>query len=154
MPTRLHLSLLTLILLLLTLAACGGAAAPSETATPAPTNTAIIPTFSFTQPTAPPSVATAAATVTVGVAAVDTQAIERGRGRYEALDCASCHGDVGEGIDGEKSLLAYAATEAEFISFMRSGGELGTDHQYSTNRLSESGGRNLYLYLMSLQGGS
>lgn len=154
MHIRLYLSLLTLILLLLTLAACGGAAAPSETATPAPTNTAIIPTFSFTQPTAPPSVATAAATVTVGAVAADTEAIERGRGRYEALACAECHGPAGEGVEGEAALLAYAATEAEFISFMRSGGELGTDHQYSTNRLSESGGRNLYVYLMSLQGGS
>jgi mono/diheme cytochrome c family protein len=151
MHTRLYLSLMTLILLLLALAACGGAAAPAETATPGPTNTALIPTFSFTQPTAPPSVATAAA---AGAGALDAQAVERGRGRYEALECASCHGAAGEGIDGEKSLLAYAGTEAEFISFMRSGGELGVDHQYSTNRLSESGGRNLYQYLLSLQAGS
>jgi mono/diheme cytochrome c family protein len=152
MHTRLTISLLTLSLLILGLAACGGASALAETATPAATNTALIPTFAFTQPTAPPSVATAAAVSET--AALDAEAVERGRGRYEALDCASCHGAAGEGLDGEKSLIGYAASQDDFISFMRSGGALGPDHQYSTNRLSESGGRNLYQYLMSLQPGS
>jgi mono/diheme cytochrome c family protein len=149
MHTRFTFLILTF--LLLTLAACGGASAPAETATPGPTNTALIPTFSFTEPTAPPSVATAAAT---GNSALNAEAVERGRGRYEALACASCHGETGEGIEGDKSLIGYAASETDFISFMRSGGALGTVHQYSTNRLSDSGGRNLYQYLLSLQADS
>ena len=81
---------------------------------------------------------------------MDPKLVDRGRGRYEALDCASCHGESGEGVDGDKSLLDFALSEDDFITFMRSGGALGTDHQFSTDRLSNSGSRNLYQYLVSL----
>lgn len=136
----------------LILAGCSGAAAtntPSVTATPA----IIVPTFSFTQPTAPPQVATAAVTRTVSTSrnAFDLEAVERGRGRYEALECATCHGANGEGGDFAGQLIGYNADEADFITFMRSGGALGTGHQYATNRLSASGATNLYQYLRSLQ---
>ncbi len=57
---------------------------------------------------------------------------------------------AGEG----KSLLQFNLSEEDFITFARSGGELGPSHQYSTNRLSSSGSRNLYQYLVSLAQGS
>ncbi len=144
--------LIGLALLAWLLAACGGATAPTPTAA-LPTSTTI-PTFAFVEPTAPPQVATAAATLipaTAETVALDPQAVERGRGRYETLECGTCHGPNGEGSDQGSSMVDYTGTEDEFISFMRSGGEVGTDHQYSTNRLSESGGRNLYQYLLSLR---
>ncbi|MBL8117472.1 MAG: cytochrome c, partial [Anaerolineae bacterium] len=83
--------------------------------------------------------------------ALDPQAVERGKGRYEALECATCHGAAGEGTDDGASLITSTLNETDFISFMRSGGSIGPDHQYSTNRLSETGGKNLYQYLLSLR---
>jgi mono/diheme cytochrome c family protein len=127
------------------LAACG--TTPSAQVTPLPTST-IIPTFNFVQPTAVPALATAAANA--AAAGVDPQVIERGRDRYAALACGDCHGANGEGAADGPTLIGYAGSEAEFIAFMRSGGELGAAHQYATNRLSDSGGRNLYQYLLSL----
>lgn len=137
--------------LLVALAACGGASNQTS-ATAAPTNTTI-PTYSFEQPTAAPSVATAAATLVASSSSgeLNPEAVEKGKGRYEALECGSCHGANAEGTDKGSSLVTYTAEEADFISFMRSGGELGSDHQYSTNRLSETGGKNLYQYLLSLR---
>lgn len=141
-----------LIALALSACAAGNQATPTE---PPPTATPF-PTFAFVEPTKPPvfaatSVATSAAESTVDDAVVlDPKLVGRGRGRCEALDCASCHGEDGEGIDGDKSLLDFALSEDEFITFMRSGGALGTDHQFSTDRLSNSGSRNLYQYLVSL----
>ena len=153
-----------LVSVVLLLAACGGGTDQSTTdtnTTPAASSTPVVnvPTFSFTQPTAPPAVATAAATLvpagdaTADANALDPEKVELGRGRYEALECASCHGANGEGVtDQGGPLLEYTASEADFVTFMRSGGELGVDHQYATNRLSDSGASNLYAYLQSLQG--
>jgi mono/diheme cytochrome c family protein len=128
---------------------------PTPTSGPVLTTTPI-PTFSRDEPTAPPSVATAAAATSTaaaaGSSALDPVVVERGLGRYQALECGSCHGEAGEGTDEGASLQAYTADEETFITFIRSGGTLGTDHQYSTNRLSDSGGRNLYQYLVSLRG--
>ncbi len=139
-----------LLFLVLLLAACGGAATPTSTvALPTPT---LFPTYQFVMPTAPPQLATARATSAPAVEpALDAQAVERGRGRYEALECGKCHGDQGEGTDDGSALTDFAMSLEEFVSFMRSGGSLGSDHQYSTNRLSDTGGRNLYQYLLSLQ---
>lgn len=141
------------LILVLLLAACGGAAAPTSTVVlPTPT---LFPTYQFVMPTAPSQLATARATsVPAGDAALDAQAVERGSGRYEALECGECHGAQGEGTDDGSALTALAMSEEEFISFMRSGGDLGSEHQYSTNRLSDTGGRNLYQYLLSLQSNS
>ncbi|MCK6581217.1 MAG: hypothetical protein L6Q98_24260 [Anaerolineae bacterium] len=161
------------LLLIAALAACGGA--PAETpgagaATRPPAGgapaTIGIPTYVFVEPTvtlpvtaAPETTAEAAlseATTEAVVAALDPQAVERGRGRYEAeaLECGECHGVNGEGTEEGSSLLEFTMSEDDFISFMRSGGELGADHQYSTNRLSASGGANLYQYLLSLAQGA
>lgn len=138
--------------LILFTSACGGTPAAPD----APTATLTqIPTFQFTQPTAPPAVATSAAATQTArgeQAALDPQAVERGRGRYVALECGSCHGDAGEGVaDKGASLIVSTQDEETFIGFMRSGGNIGPSHQYSTNRLSDSGGRNLYQYLLSLR---
>jgi len=136
------------IMMMMVAAACGGAANTSTT--PIATFT-LIPTYVFVGPTDAPAVATAAATLSSQTSALDPQAVERGKGRYEALECATCHGAAGEGTDDGASLITSTLNETDFISFMRSGGSIGPDHQYSTNRLSETGGKNLYQYLLSLR---
>ncbi|MYD08917.1 MAG: cytochrome c [Chloroflexi bacterium] len=142
------------LLIMLALSACGAGSQATPT-DPPPTATPF-PTFAFVEPTKPPVFAATTAPTPAteatadGAIALNPKSVDRGRGRYEALDCASCHGENGEGIDGEKSLLDFALSEDDFITFMRSGGALGTDHQFSTDRLSNSGSRNLYQYLVSL----
>jgi mono/diheme cytochrome c family protein len=129
----------------------GGSTEVSAAPTAA-SNVIVIPTYQYVEPTTAASVATAAA-ATEEVAtdeAVSNEAVDRGRGRYVALDCGSCHGENGEGTEQGGPLLEFAMTEDDFISFMRSGGSLGATHQYATNRLSASGGANLYHYLVSL----
>jgi mono/diheme cytochrome c family protein len=156
--------IMSLLLLLIALAACAPAAEPptatSAPDTPAATATAAprvsIPTFAFVQPTVAPQIATAAATATAAAPtaiALEPTAVARGRERYVALGCAECHGDAGQGAAGVEggALNDLMLTEDEFITFMRSGGTVGASHQYSTNRLSASGGRSLYLYLLSLK---
>jgi mono/diheme cytochrome c family protein len=86
-------------------------------------------------------------------------AVARGAGNWDRLRCATCHGAAGGGGAGEidgtpaPSLQNLALTEDEFIDWMRSGGTLGSKHQYSTDRLSDSGGKNLYQFLISLRAG-
>ena len=137
-----RISLVTLCVALL--AACG----PNQpAATPLPTTTQI-PTFAFVSPTPVAQVATAIAT-RAAQTGDDTAAIEAGRGRYEALECGSCHGANGEGGDAP-TLVGLTMEQDDFFTFLRSGGELGTAHQYSSGRLSDRGANNLYLYLQSL----
>jgi mono/diheme cytochrome c family protein len=142
--------ILMLLLLVSSLIGCSPETPATNTPPPPPARTAI-PTFSFVQPTVPPQVSTAVTTLTIAPDTLDIQAVERGRDRYQALECAACHGDSGEGTDDGPSLAESTMSEQEFISFMRSGGELGAEHQYSTNRLSASGGANLYQYLLRLR---
>jgi mono/diheme cytochrome c family protein len=154
--------ILMMIGVTLLIAGCSSAGSTETTTTNSATATSPvkqIPTFSFSQPTAPPQVATAAVSgstavsvSTAEVSALNPEAVERGKARYEALDCASCHGTNGEGTDKGISLLEYKASEADFVTFMRSGGSLRAAHQYAANRLSESGAANLYQYLLSFQG--
>ena len=141
------------ILVFLLLAACS-----SQDATPAePTITpTAFPTFAFSQPTEAPQVATAAAATAAAREAgdsdelvLDPESVERGQGRYVALECGSCHGENAEGGEA-MSLVGYAASEADFIDFMRTGGEMGNDHRFPAERLSNSGIVNLYQYLRSL----
>jgi mono/diheme cytochrome c family protein len=142
-------------LLLVALTACGGGekGPPRPTSTPLPQFEEIIP------PTTVPLLETAAATVQAGAAArpvIDPTAVARGAVNWERLQCASCHGDHGQGgvgeINGVKapSLIDMTLTESEFISWLRSGGSVGNAHLFSTDRLSDSGGRNLYQYVLSL----
>lgn len=145
------------LLVALALSACGaGADQANAPPTDAPPTSTPFPTFAFVEPTKPP-VFDATARETPAPETGDDQAlvldpklVDRGRGRYEALACGSCHGENGEGVDGDKSLLDFALSEDDFITFVRSGGELGTSHQFSTDRLSNSGSRNLYQYLLSI----
>lgn len=154
----------------LLLAACGGSGGtPGATAiptrTPIPTYGIALPTSMLVVSTAAPTAeataeatteataeATAAAVASTG--SLDAALVERGKGRYEALDCASCHGADGAGTDDGKTLIGLTQTEGEFASFMRSGGSLGAAHQYPANRLSDSGVKALYQYLLSLNTGS
>lgn len=153
------LSLTTLIALpLLILAAACSPQAAAPTNTPEATNTSyVFPTYAFNQPTEAPQVATAAAGTAVARAtaqaqagALDPVAVERGKGRWDALECASCHGENGEGTDKGSALAGTSLTEREFVDFLRTGGTIGNDHLYSTNRLSTGGIANLYQYVLSL----
>jgi len=133
-------------------AATSVAAEPTITATPFQ-----FPTYAYNAPTEAPQVATAsaataiAATERASAGALDPVAVERGLGRYEALECGTCHGANGEGIEGQGPALAgITLSETDFIAFLRSGGTIGVSHQFATNRLSESGGKNLYQYILSL----
>lgn len=162
----------------LALAACGGGAGGAGGATAIPTSTPI-PTYGIALPTSMLVVgtreataeataaadvtaeatteATAEATAAAAVASttgLDPAIVERGKGRYDALTCASCHGADGTGTDDGPSLAALTQTEGEFMSFMRSGGSLGTAHQYPSNKLSDTGAKALYQYLLSLNAGS
>ena len=145
---------ITLGLLALILAACSSGPAATPTAPP-PTRTPF-PTFAYVEPTTEAAFDSEEATAAAPQPDIelDAKLVGRGRGRYEALACGNCHGENGEGTDQAKSLLEFNLPEDDFITFMRSGGELGTGHQYSTDRLSNSGSRNLYQYLVSLAQGS
>jgi mono/diheme cytochrome c family protein len=121
-------------------AGCGGGS-PQSTPTPLPT----LPTYEFVPPTEAPEVV-AAATPTL-----DAESVERGQGRYEALACSTCHGEQGEGTNDGPPLTTSTISLNDFIILMRSGGDIGASHQFSTNVLSDSGGRNLYQYLLSIR---
>ncbi len=158
MPRRIPLAAILSLAALLLVACAGASDQPAATPTDLPPTASPFPTFAFIEPTkaevfgqtgAGSSEADAG-----GAAELDPKLVNRGRGRYEALECGSCHGPAGEGSDSAKSLLDFALSEEDFVTFMRSGGALGTSHQFSTDRLSNSGSRNLYQYLVSLaQGG-
>ena len=150
-----------LMALVLAIAACsGGGSQSNETPSPAPPTKTPFPTFEFVEPTkaqvfeqteeTPEAPETAPTDAGDEPVSLDPKMVERGRGRYEALECGACHGVNGKGSDQAESLLDFSLSEDDFITFVRSGGKLGTDHQYSTDRLSDSGSRNLYLYLVSL----
>lgn len=144
-------------LVLLLAAACSPQAA-GPTSTPTATNTPyVFPTYAFNQPTEAPAIATAAAgtatarqTTEAQTVALDPETVERGKGRWDALECASCHGENGEGTDDGPALAGTTLTEREFVDFLRTGGTIGNDHLYSTNRLSTGGVANLYQYVLSL----
>jgi mono/diheme cytochrome c family protein len=107
-------------------------------------------------PTEAPVVVTVGAeTMTAGsTQALDPEKVSLGKGRYEALDCGSCHGGDAKGTDKGKALVPNKLTEDQFIDFLRTGGNVGNTHLYSTNRLSDAGGKNLYVYILSLSAGS
>ncbi len=162
----------------LALAACGGGASGGATAIPTktpiptygialPTSMLVVGTREATAEATPAADTTAEATTEATVEAtteatvvaaastsLDPVVVERGKGRYDALNCASCHGADGTGTDDGSSLIALTQTEGEFMSFIRSGGALGTAHQYPSNKLSDSGAKTLYQYLLSLNAGS
>lgn len=137
----------------LALVSCGAGNTTSDT-NPTAQSVTPIPTYQFVPPTDPPQFSTMAASTanapTASGDAVDAERVTRGRDRYVALECGACHGENAEGSDQASALAGTSLSEADFISFMRSGGTVGSSHQYASNRLSQSGGENLYLYLLSL----
>lgn len=144
--------MLTLLVVALLVASCSNQPA----GTPIPTRTQI-PTFAYVSPTPVAQVVTAVATrppssateEAAGTTALDPTAVERGLGRYTALECASCHGENGAGGDAP-ALVGITMSQDDFLTYMRNGGPLGTAHQYQSNRLSDGGAANLYIYLKSL----
>jgi mono/diheme cytochrome c family protein len=135
--------ILPISLLILLLAACSG----SPAASPLPTPT-LIPTYQYVSPTPLPPRATLVATLTPEVDAA-AAAIEAGRGRFEALGCGGCHGANAEGGEGP-ALAGLTMSEEDFVTVLRSGGSLGSQHQFASNRLSGRGATNIYVYLQSL----
>jgi mono/diheme cytochrome c family protein len=151
---RICVFMLVMVLSVL-LTACGG----DDESDARPTRTQL-PFFeqvatSTESPDMPTAVATSAA-ADDSEATPNPTAVARGLGSWERLECASCHGENGEGgadeIDGTPapSLLEVALSEDEFIDWLRTGGTLGNDHLFSTDRLSDNGGKNLYQYILSL----
>lgn len=145
------------------LVACSPQAAATPTAVA--TEPTPFPTYNYVLPTSPPvfgamastAQATAEATTesnaqsTVEVGSeLDPQAVERGQTRYEALACGTCHGADAAGTDNGPSLLGPSLDEDAFISFLRTGGTVGSAHLYAANRLSDSGGHNIYQFIRSL----
>lgn len=148
-----------LCLFIALLLVCGAACSPQAAAptnTPAATATQFVfPTYAFNPPTEAPQVATAAAMTAAANEAsnaveLDPVAVERGKGRWDVLECASCHGESGEGTDDGPSLVENPPSEEEFIDFLRTGGTIGNDHLYATDRLSAGGITNLYQFVLSL----
>src|SRR5215475_2108564 len=135
-------------LMALLLAACGK---PAATATPAATITPF-PTYNFVSPTVPAALASlaSASTEQASVSTPDPARIDLGKARYVALQCGSCHGDAGQGTAQGSALAGTKLSEDDFINFLRTGGTVGSTHLFSTNRLSETGGENIYLYVLSL----
>jgi mono/diheme cytochrome c family protein len=139
-------------LLLLVLAACGSKSSGPPSASP-PTPSPF-PTFEFVQPTPVGFAATDVAVANVSATqAFDPDLVAAGKNRYDALDCGSCHGADAKGTSKGKALIPTQLTQAQFIDFLRTGGKLGNAHLYSTNRLSDTGSKNLYLYIQSLSAG-
>jgi mono/diheme cytochrome c family protein len=136
------------------LAACGANAA---TRTPLPTVTAI-PTFAYVSPTEAPEIQTAVAATALAASTAaqttptpDAGRIALGSRVYTMLECGGCHGEKGAGVAGKgAALVPLTLTEGEFITVLRTGGSVGNDHLFASNRLSTTGGKALYLYVVSL----
>jgi mono/diheme cytochrome c family protein len=142
--------------LFMLLAACSSSNNQTEnqsqvpTPTPLPTLTTI-PFFNFVQPTLPPQMQTIAAeTAAPSNSGSSTPIPEPGRQIYVALECNTCHGEAGEGTDKGSALTSYTKSEEDFVSFLRSGGDVGTSHIYATDRLSDSDAKTLYEYVESM----
>jgi hypothetical protein len=152
---RIWVFMLMLVLLAL-LAACG-----SDDASDARPTSTQLPYFeqvatSTESPDMPTAVPTPVGADDDTQETLNPTAVARGLSGWERLECASCHGENGEGGADEindtpaPSLLELALSEDEFIDWLRTGGTLGNDHLFSTDRLSDNGGKNLYQYILSL----
>lgn len=146
------------LILIMALTACGGGNDEKPIGTPDPTATPLA-VFEYVESTIPAvfeqnadstEEATSDETDTVEL---DPKLVGRGLGIYEKLECGTCHGTTGEGTDDGGAINNLTMAQEEFVTFMRSGGDIGNSHQYSTDRLSKNGSTNLYQYLLSLAQG-
>ena len=64
--------------------------------------------------------------------------------------CAECHGAKAEG-DSAAALTGLALDKAEFENLLRTGGEIGSEHLFGTQKVSEKGLGGLFAYLSSLE---
>jgi cytochrome c553 len=116
----------------------------------------LFPTYQYIPPTEVPIVLTVdaqtptPASAPSGTATFDPDKVSLGSSRYVALGCDSCHGADGKGTAKGKSVIGLTMSADDFLTLMRTGGKMGSTHQYSANRLSDTGSGNLYLYLLSL----
>jgi hypothetical protein len=136
---------LPVVVVLLALVAC----APSILQTPiTPVSTGPLSTEAPRIITIPPEPATPA------VGSLDAQKLDRGQTRYETLECSFCHGENGRGTNRGPALFGTTLSQQDFMIILRTGGPLGSAHVYSTSRLSDADGQNLYLYILSFNGGN
>jgi mono/diheme cytochrome c family protein len=78
--------------------------------------------------------------------------LERGARSYERNQCASCHGEQGEGVAGRGGAIAGTSlSEREFENVLRTGGGLGNTHIFGPSAISPAGMGVLYAYVQSLQ---
>jgi mono/diheme cytochrome c family protein len=152
-PSRVFAVLIVLLLLALT--ACGSEdSIPQATSTPLPRFEQVA--TSTEAPVIATLIATQAGSSAEDVPAINPTAAARGQGSWIRLECFTCHGQQGEGNSGPNeaqngpAIAGTQLTEDEFIDWLRTGGSLGNDHLFPTDRLSDSGGRNLYQYVLSL----
>ena len=133
-------------LFILMLAACRPAA------TQAPPTITPFPVYYYASPTPQPVFLTEAVQTPApgGTPTLDPDKVALGQSRYTALACDSCHGADGKGTDKGSSLIGMTMTQDDFITFLRTGGKMGSAHEYASNRLSDTGAGNLYLYILSL----
>ena len=118
-------------------------------------NAHAFPDFRFHPAHARAQVAAGATEVAATLAAdsgfvLNADKVGYGQGRWDFLECGSCHGADGSGTDNGPSLLAYSASESAFIDTIRTGGAAGSMHRFPAERLSNSGVSNLYHYVRSL----
>ncbi len=91
--------ILLITMAVMTLSACSGADQPAATATDAPPTATPFPTFAYVEPTKATIFeqtdedAAAPTADESDAVELDPKLVERGRGRYEALECGNCHGD-------------------------------------------------------------
>lgn len=145
---------LALFIPVMLLVACSPSGGQNEQPTSAPPATlTTIPFYNFVQPTLPPQMQTlAAATAAAGNSSGSSTAVSNpGQTIYTTLACNSCHGDKGEGVtDKGKALTSFSMSQDDFVSFLRSGGTVGSTHIYSTDKLSDDDAKVLYTFLQSL----
>ncbi len=139
-------TLLATLLLLLFVAACN-----SKNATPLPSPTTI-PTYAYASPTPFAIMSTvAASTSEAQQVAFDPTDVAHGQAKYTQLGCDQCHDADGKG-NGSKgpALVPMTLSEDDFMTMLRTGGKLGNAHLFASNRLSDTFGHYLYLYVKSL----
>jgi mono/diheme cytochrome c family protein len=85
------------------------------------------------------------------ITAASAADLERGARSYERNQCASCHGEQGEGVAGRGGAIAGTPlSEREFENVLRTGGGLGNTHIFGPSAISPAGMGVLYAYVQSM----